>query len=287
MIAKITAPDLPQDVVAAELLIERHKEHKVEIDARADAFKQFSNAGNLLIKEGHFLSQDIENRILTLQQRMDVLLTTWLNRSLIYNQNLDVQLFKREANSLENWILIREGNIRDGKVGESINQVEDLIRKHEDFEKTILAQEDKFQALKRKTLVEEAFAQQLELEKKAKETERERLEQERLAQRKQQEMQRITELRRQESQRDDRKKTDELNGTNNLQKPNISSSSGSPFLTKSNSVAHMFADRTRRGQDVKRAESMKTASKPVKRTPSFTTRRRSSFRGKSTLFFYC
>lgn len=128
--------------------------------------------------------------------------------------------------------------------------------------------------------MEEAFAQQLELEKRAKEAERERLEQERLAHRKQQEMQRITELRRQESQRD--KKNEELlNGTNNVQKPETDVSTGSPFLTKSNSVAHMFTDRIRRGQDIKRAESMKTsASKPVKRTPSFTTRRRSSFRVK-------
>lgn len=153
MIAKITAPDLPQDVVAAELLIERHKEHKVEIDARMDALKQFYITGNVLIKEGHFLAQDIEARILTLKQRMDVLISTWTNRSVIYDQNLDVQLFKREASTLENWIMVREGNLRDGKVGESINQVEDLIRKHEDFEKTIVAQEDKFQALKRKTLV--------------------------------------------------------------------------------------------------------------------------------------
>lgn len=153
MIAKITAPDLPQDVVAAELLIERHKEHKVEIDARGDAFKQFYNTGNRLINNGHFLSQDIENRILTLQQRMDFLNNTWINRSIIYDQNLDVQLFKREANSLDNWLMVREGTLRDGKIGDTIIQVEDLIRKHEDFEKTIIAQEEKFQALKRKTLV--------------------------------------------------------------------------------------------------------------------------------------
>lgn len=158
MIAKITAPELPQDVVAAELLIERHKEHKVEIDARADAIKQFYQTGSSLIKDGHFLSHDIENRILSLRQRVEVLNSTWTNRSVIYDQNLDVQLFKREANSLENWLMIREGNLRDGKVGDNILQVEDLIRKHEDFEKTILAQEEKFQALKRITLVRFPFS---------------------------------------------------------------------------------------------------------------------------------
>lgn len=301
MIAKITAPDLPQDVIGAELLIERHKDRKVEIDARSDSFKLFIATGYHLINESHILSQDIEDKIRILKQRMSFLITTWERRSVIYDQNLDVQLFKREANLLENWLVVRESTLRDGKVGESIIQVEDLIRKHEDFEKTITSQEEKFEALKRITLVrllnikiktlnelslfkvEEAFAQQLLQEKQAREAERERLEQERFAQRKQQEMQRITELRRQESYRE---RPGELtNGNSTFTQENEENPSGLPTnLTKSNSVAHMFGDRIRRGQDpiVKRAESMKVPpSKPIKKTPSFTTRRRGSFRTKN------
>jgi spectrin beta len=54
---------------------------------------------------------------------------------------------------LENWIISREPLLHDGKLGETIGQVEDLIRKHEDFEKTIEAQEEKFSALQRVTMV--------------------------------------------------------------------------------------------------------------------------------------
>lgn len=43
--------------------------------------------------------------------------------------------------------------LHDEKLGDSIHQVEELIRKHEDFEKTIEAQEEKCNALKRITLV--------------------------------------------------------------------------------------------------------------------------------------
>jgi spectrin beta len=64
-----------------------------------------------------------------------------------------LQVFKREADLLENWIISREPLLHDGKFGETIAQVEDLIRKHEDFEKTIEAQEDKFSALRRVTMV--------------------------------------------------------------------------------------------------------------------------------------
>jgi hypothetical protein len=51
------------------------------------------------------------------------------------------------------WLSAREPVLHDPDVGESIPEVEELIRKHEDFEKTVEAQEDKFAALKRVTLV--------------------------------------------------------------------------------------------------------------------------------------
>ena len=76
-----------------------------------------------------------------------------MRRKVIYEQNLDTQIFKREADLLDNWISSREPILNDGKLGESIGQVEDLIRKHDDFEKTIEAQEDKFSALRRVTMV--------------------------------------------------------------------------------------------------------------------------------------
>ncbi|XP_050313156.1 spectrin beta chain, non-erythrocytic 1 isoform X2 [Anthonomus grandis grandis] len=325
MLAKITAPDLPQDCAEAELLIERHKDYKTEIDSRTSAFTQFYNSGEEFIKKKHPLSHDIEDKITVLQQRIELLVNIWNQRKIIYDTNLDVQLFKREANTLENWLSLRENVLRDRKVGDSITQVEELIKKHRDFEETVKAQEEKFEALKRMTLLEEAFAQQLKQEELARKAEKERLEQEKLEKRKRQEMDRITQLRRQESgEREPRYseipeeqhmegKTTHLGpppangsphfgppsppviGASHLGPPSPPVRVGSPpplsgkgsvNLRKTNSVAQMFdRDRIRRGSDnaVKRAESMKVGpgSKPVKRTPSFTTKRKGSFKNKN------
>lgn len=70
---------------------------------------------------------------------------------------MDTQLFKREADQLESWIQSREQILQDKTLGDSIGQVEELIRKHEDFEKTIEAQEERFKALMKITLVSITF----------------------------------------------------------------------------------------------------------------------------------
>jgi spectrin beta len=92
MIAKVTAPDLAQDVPGAEALLVRHEEHRAEIETRADAFAKFSHTGHKLIAEGHFLAHEIDEKISVLEQRKELLSDTWARRKAIYEQNLDTQV---------------------------------------------------------------------------------------------------------------------------------------------------------------------------------------------------
>ncbi|KAK2588759.1 hypothetical protein KPH14_001641 [Odynerus spinipes] len=297
MVAKVTAPELARDVPGAEALISRHNEYKTEMDTRKEAFEKFYKIGQELIEQGHFLGKEIEEKISVLRLRKQILVDTWEQRRLIYEQNLDTQLFKRDAETLENWIVSREPMLNDGKLGESIPQVEELIRKHEDFEKTIEAQEERFNALKRITMLEKAFQKQQEAEMAARQAERERIERARIEERKRKEVQRITEERKREEERrrllesPRRTSHDEVNGAieehesvNRLAPLKgaaaPSESAEPPMIQKTHGMPHGFGDKLRRtNADIKRAESMKVDTKKPKRTPSFTTRRRTqSFR---------
>jgi len=100
-------------------------------------------------------------------------------------------------------------------VGESIAEVEELIRQHEDFEKTIEAQGDKLEALKRKTLIENAFMSQRVKEEEAKKEEAKRVEKERVEAIKRKEVLRITEERKRE---DERRRTQEIKLGNDTEK---------------------------------------------------------------------
>ncbi|XP_050742582.1 spectrin beta chain, non-erythrocytic 5 isoform X4 [Drosophila biarmipes] len=304
MLAKITAPELATSVAGAELLLASTKDHDTEIRARDETFAKFAANGQQLIKEKHFLAHEVEDKIKVLQARHELLKHTLRKRREIYELNLDTQLFLKDAEILEQWISSREPQLKDAKLGDSIPQVEDLLRRHEDFEKTVAAQEEKFQAIKRITLLEQLFRHQLEQEKISKLQEKERLEKERLEQLKQRELQRLAdERRRAEKQHEHRQNAASQEKTPIFSSPMVTpaqtSGSQSPALgqvqlrppfgdenehlaLQKSSSSGMFGDRLRRGSadaNVKRAESMKVQPKQAKRTPSFTTRRRAqSFR---------
>ncbi|XP_035773613.1 spectrin beta chain, non-erythrocytic 1-like isoform X5 [Anopheles albimanus] len=306
MLAKITAPDLAKDVAGAEMLIVKIKEHRTEVDARKEAFEVFDRTGRKLIEDGHFLANEVQEKIAVLEQRKRLLDTTIIQRSEMYELNLDTQRFLKEAEDMEGWIISRQVQLKESKLGDSIAQVEELLRKHEDFEKTVAAQEEKVLALKRITLLEQKFKRQLEAEQAARIAEKERIERERHEALKQKEVQRITEERR-------RREPGTINGYNESMLSTSTTSAGhlssvdrndpsavanplnssasstgiavgqdqNSSVQKSNSFATMLQERLRRGSDsnIKRAESMKMGLKPVKRAPSFTTRRRAqSFR---------
>lgn len=54
---------------------------------------------------------------------------------------------------LEAWINIREPVMKEKNVGENIQAVEELLRRQDDFEKTVDAQSEKFNSICRRTQV--------------------------------------------------------------------------------------------------------------------------------------
>lgn len=63
MNALVSSNDIATDVTGAEALIERHQEHRAEIDARAGTFENFDAFGQELLNTKHYASPDIEERL--------------------------------------------------------------------------------------------------------------------------------------------------------------------------------------------------------------------------------
>ena len=59
MLAIITAEELARDLPGAEAMMTRSKEHKAEIDSHEDAANKFLQRGQIMIDNGHFLSEEV------------------------------------------------------------------------------------------------------------------------------------------------------------------------------------------------------------------------------------
>ena len=78
------------------------------------------------------------------------LFRAWIARRAKLDQCLEMQLFKRDCEQAETWMAAREASLAD----ETDEGVESLVKKHEDFDRAINAQEDKIADL-------QAFADRL------------------------------------------------------------------------------------------------------------------------------
>lgn len=145
--AIISADELAKDVAGAEALLERHQEHRGEIDAREDSFLATAQAGQMLLDNEHFASEEVSEKLSTLKSEKMSLLNLWEERRILYEQCMDLQLFYRDTEQADTWMAKQEAFLSNDDLGDSLDSVEALIKKHEDFEKSLAAQEEKIKAL--------------------------------------------------------------------------------------------------------------------------------------------
>jgi len=143
----ISADELAKDVAGAEALLERHQEHRGEIDAREDSFKLIHDSGNLLLQKEHFAGPEVAEKLQNLAEEKISLLNLWEDRRILYEQCMDLQLFYRDTEQADTWMAKQEAFLENQDLGDSLDSVEALIKKHEDFEKSLAAQEEKIKAL--------------------------------------------------------------------------------------------------------------------------------------------
>merc|ERR1711981_143667 len=143
----IGADELAKDVNGAEALLERHAEHKSEIDAREDSFRATAEAGQMLLDSGHYAAEEVKEKLVILAEEKTMLLQLWEERRILYEQCMDLQLFYRDAEQADTWMAKQEAFLDNQDLGDSLDSVEAMMKKHEDFEKSLAAQEEKVKAL--------------------------------------------------------------------------------------------------------------------------------------------
>ena len=111
-------------------------------------FHRFELFGQQLLQNNHYSSIEVQEKLVSMGEAREDLEKAWIERRLQLDQCLQLQLFYRDCEQAENWMSSREAFLKTDDVdsGEGDN-VESMIKKHEDFDKAIGSQEEKIESL--------------------------------------------------------------------------------------------------------------------------------------------
>merc|ERR1719362_444118 len=154
LMRQMSTSEKPRDVSGVELLMNNHQGHKAEIDTREDIFGDVYSLGKELLSRSHYASNEIKEKLVELTDKRNGMIHRWEERWEHLQLILEVYQFARDAAVAEAWLIAQDPYLKSDEFGQSIDEVENLIKKHEAFEKAAAAQEERFAALERLTTFE-------------------------------------------------------------------------------------------------------------------------------------
>ena len=220
MSSSIASREVAVDFAAAEKLFAQHQEYRTEVGAHEKSLQEFLEAAQKLIKSGHPNSKDIKEKSQSVQTSWVLLLESVGKKQDHLEQVKEVQRFKREADQLEGWLYARGSDILSEDVGDSLEAVEELLKKQDEFEKMLLAKGEHFEDLTKLTnqevenekLMKEKereLEKQKEMERQKKRKEKDRLEKERRKALREEEERKRKEIIEQQRQQEEKRRQEE------------------------------------------------------------------------------
>lgn len=146
-VKKMNETDLPINVSEANTQMELHKERKAEIDGRQKVFGSLEKEGVILAKKSTDC-ESVQQHLVKLKDLQENLSHAWEHKKNELTRAYQFQCFKEQADIIDAWLATKEAYLNNEDVGESTSAVEDLLRKHEDFENMLSAQWNKVSDLK-------------------------------------------------------------------------------------------------------------------------------------------
>uniref|UniRef100_A0A663FHJ1 Spectrin beta chain n=1 Tax=Aquila chrysaetos chrysaetos TaxID=223781 RepID=A0A663FHJ1_AQUCH len=156
VLCQIGAGEKPRDVSSVELLMNDHQGLKSEIEARGKSIAACLELGKNLILSKSPAADEVPT-MAGVDSRAGVAATVWGARPSVCLSIcpvvLEVHQFAQEAVVADAWLTAQEPLLKSQELGSSVDEVEQLIRRHEAFRKAAAAWEERFSSLRRLTTV--------------------------------------------------------------------------------------------------------------------------------------
>ncbi|KAM7340046.1 hypothetical protein ACRRTK_000661 [Alexandromys fortis] len=157
---QIGAADKPRDVSSVEVLMNYHQGLKTELEARVPELTACQELGRSLLLNKSAMADEIQAQLDKLGTRKEEVSEKWDRHWEWLQQMLEVHQFAQEAVVADAWLTAQEPLLQSRELGSSVDEVEQLIRRHEAFRKAAAAWEERFSSLRRLTTIEKLKAEQ-------------------------------------------------------------------------------------------------------------------------------
>ncbi|CAF4420674.1 unnamed protein product, partial [Adineta steineri] len=148
----VASEDIPNSLNEAEQLLNQHQTIKEEIDRYGPDYAQMKDYGHRVIRDADTTDPQyifLRERLNALDDGWNELDQMWHQKKNMLTEAMQYQMFARDSNQAEILLNHQEAYLareREQKP-KSFDDVEILIKKHEDFVTTMTANEDKIQGV--------------------------------------------------------------------------------------------------------------------------------------------
>uniref|UniRef100_A0A8C9YNQ7 Spectrin beta chain n=1 Tax=Sander lucioperca TaxID=283035 RepID=A0A8C9YNQ7_SANLU len=153
IICQIGTGEKPRDVSSVEVLMNYHQSLKSEVEARRRSTLECIETGKTLLAARNPAAEEIKERLDKVVAKQYEMSEKWDKHWEFLQQLLEVHQFAQEAVVAEAWLTAQEPFISSNELGGSVDEVEQLIRRHEAFRKAAATWEERFSSLRRLTTV--------------------------------------------------------------------------------------------------------------------------------------
>ncbi|XP_020497621.2 spectrin beta chain, non-erythrocytic 5 [Labrus bergylta] len=148
LIGGMAAEESISDVATADLQLAQHQQLWAEMEARQETYQQVLDVGEELQTQDRRNRKEVLEKLQALQAERDKLEDQW-NQKQTWLETVHLeQVFYRDVNSMDKTSSSQEILLQNSTLGNTVDETEGLIKRHEAFEKLLSSQEDKLSSLK-------------------------------------------------------------------------------------------------------------------------------------------
>ena len=132
----VASSETPQSLVEAEQMLNQHQTIKEEIDRYVPDYSRMKEYGDRVCNNAEASDPQylfLRERLNALDLGWNKLDRMWRHRQLTLSEDLNLEIFKRDAKQAEQLLVNQEYYLKQIQAAKSLEEAEQMLRKHQDF----------------------------------------------------------------------------------------------------------------------------------------------------------